>query len=197
YLGQFDNAGSQKDTAFSFSPFSSGDAVSPRMERHNTLEINGLTTNGQLSLSFSYNRHEYKKSSIQKLADLYKDRLTRIISLCLSIEQVQPTPSDLDYPDLTIQRLEQVQQSVKALPTAGARIDNLYPLAPMQAGMLFHYLAAPDSGVYFEQSCITLNGRLETLNIQKSFQQLVDRYDIFRTLFFHEGTGEPIQVVLK
>ena len=39
-------------------------------------------------------------------------------------------------------------------------IEDIYPLSPMQQGMLFHSLYAPDSGVYFVQVNCTLTGSL-------------------------------------
>jgi hypothetical protein len=35
-------------------------------------------------------------------------------------------------------------------------IESIYPLSPMQQGMLFHTLQAPDSGVYCEQTNYSL-----------------------------------------
>ncbi|MCP4216669.1 MAG: amino acid adenylation domain-containing protein, partial [bacterium] len=197
YLGQFDGMTGQNNTAFSFSPFKSGRAISPQREWLQALDINGMISDGQLSLSVTYNAKEYKKSSIETLTECYKKRLTGIIRHCLSRKQVQPTPSDLDYPGLTIGQLDHVQHQAEALPMENRQIENLYPLAPMQAGMLFHYLAAPGSGAYFEQAVLTLKGHLDTDGLRDSFQYLLDRYDIFRTLFFHEGIEQPVQVVFR
>ena len=37
-------------------------------------------------------------------------------------------------------------------------IEDIYPLSPMQQGMLFHSLYEPQSGVYLEQMVCTLAG---------------------------------------
>ncbi|WEA01639.1 amino acid adenylation domain-containing protein [Mucilaginibacter sp. SJ] len=74
-------------------------------------------------------------------------------------------------------------------------IKDIYPLSPMQEGMLFHFLLGAND--YFEQISYLLIGDLNINLIEKCFQTLVDRYDTFRTIFLHEGYEQPLQVVLK
>ncbi|HEY0735253.1 MAG TPA: amino acid adenylation domain-containing protein, partial [Herpetosiphonaceae bacterium] len=74
-------------------------------------------------------------------------------------------------------------------------IEDFYPLAPMQQGMLFHSLYAPSSGVYVEQLSCTLRGNLNVAAFERAWQQLVDRYPILRTAFVWEGLDEPVQMV--
>lgn len=74
-------------------------------------------------------------------------------------------------------------------------VDDLYPLSPMQKGMLFHTLMAPTSGVYFEQMRITLQGELNIDALKHAWQQVVARHAILRTAFVWEGLDEPLQVV--
>jgi NRPS condensation-like uncharacterized protein len=77
------------------------------------------------------------------------------------------------------------------------RIQNLYELSPMQEGMLFHSLLNKDSKAYVEQRVFSLNGEVDTALFEKSFNMLIQRYDIFRTAFVHKNMDEPVQVVLK
>lgn len=76
-------------------------------------------------------------------------------------------------------------------------IKDIYPLPPMQEGMLFHSLKDPDSTAYFEQMCFRLQGEVNVDLIQKSINEVMKRYDVLRTLFILEGTDRPLQVVLK
>jgi aryl carrier-like protein len=77
------------------------------------------------------------------------------------------------------------------------RIEELYPLSPMQQGMLFHTLYAPEAGVYVEQVVCQLQGPLDVVAFQQAWQQVVDRHPILRTAFvWDEGSG-PLQVVLQ
>lgn len=80
---------------------------------------------------------------------------------------------------------------------AQVKIKDLYPLSPMQEGMLFHSILDQKSEAYFEQTVITIQDILDASLIQQSLQKLVDRYDIFRTVFMYKETERPLQVVLE
>src|SRR4028119_2284308 len=77
------------------------------------------------------------------------------------------------------------------------QIEDIYELSPMQQGMLFHTLAAPNSGMYFEQLSCTLQGNLDVSKFKQAWQQVVERHPILRTAFFWEGLEKPYQVVYR
>ena len=74
-------------------------------------------------------------------------------------------------------------------------VEDFYPLTPMQEGMLFHSLYAPESEVYFEQLHGTLTGELDQQAFRRMFQEVVDRHPALRTAFVWEGLDQPVQVV--
>ena len=76
-------------------------------------------------------------------------------------------------------------------------IENIYPLSPMQQGMLFHSLRAPVSGVYVEQNSATLSGDLDIPAFVGAWQHLLDRHTILRTAFLWEDMDEPLQLVYR
>jgi len=76
-------------------------------------------------------------------------------------------------------------------------IADIYPLSPMQQGMLFHTLYDPEASAYFEQFCCTITGTWNLENFQKAWNHLVDQHDIFRTVFNWKNVAQPLQIVLK
>ncbi len=74
-------------------------------------------------------------------------------------------------------------------------VEDIYPLSPMQQGMLFHSLYAGETGVYFEQTGWTLRGPLDRAAFARAWQQVVDRHSALRTSFVWEELDEPVQVV--
>ncbi|MBE9107802.1 non-ribosomal peptide synthetase, partial [Nostoc cf. edaphicum LEGE 07299] len=74
-------------------------------------------------------------------------------------------------------------------------IEDFYPLSPMQQGILFHSLAAPKSGIYFEQFSLTLQGKLNITEFHRAWEYVVKRHSILRTCFVWEGLKEPVQIV--
>ena len=76
-----------------------------------------------------------------------------------------------------------------------ANLEDLYPLSPMQQGMLFHTIYSPDSGVYFEQSLFTIKGELDVPAFERAWRSVVERHSILRTSFLWEGLAKPVQVV--
>jgi len=60
-------------------------------------------------------------------------------------------------------------------------IESIYPLSPMQEGMLFHTLYSPESSAYFDQLSGTLHGELNTNAFEQAWQQVVNRHAVLRT----------------
>jgi len=76
-------------------------------------------------------------------------------------------------------------------------IENIYPLSPMQQGILFHSLLAPDAGAYIPQVCITVDGLTDVIAFQKAWEEVFKRHSILRTAFRWEKRDRPFQVVYR
>src|SRR5262245_45155545 len=77
------------------------------------------------------------------------------------------------------------------------QIEDIYPLSPMQAGMLFHSLYAPQSGVYVGQFFWKIQGALDISAFTQAWQRVVDRYAVLRSSCVWEDLDEPLQVVRR
>ena len=76
-----------------------------------------------------------------------------------------------------------------------ATVQDIYELSPMQQGMLFHTLYAPESSVYFEQRSCLLEGNLGVDAFKQAWQAVVERHAVLRTAFYWEEADKPLQVV--
>ena len=76
-------------------------------------------------------------------------------------------------------------------------IENIYPLSPVQQGMLFHTLLAPRAGVYLQQRSCTLHGALNVTQFKNAWEFVLERHGVLRTAFNWEQREEPFQVVYR
>ncbi|HLP57996.1 MAG TPA: amino acid adenylation domain-containing protein, partial [Candidatus Deferrimicrobium sp.] len=188
YLGEF-GPGLNNDI-FQVSGLRTGHSQSPEMEKEIVLDINGLTIEGRLTLFISYNRKQYKRETMEGLTEVFRSNLTAIIEHCVAREAGTLTPTDLTYGDFTIDELDD-------LMGRWGELEDIYELAPMQAGMLFHALKENTPGAYFQQTVFSLKGDIDGNLLQNAFRQLVDRYDVLHTVFYYENVQQPVQIVLK
>ena len=75
------------------------------------------------------------------------------------------------------------------------QVEDIYPLSPMQQGMLFHSLYAPDSGVYIIEMSFEIHGKLDVADFEQAWQVVIDKHPILRTAFVWEKVEKPLQVV--
>ena len=78
-----------------------------------------------------------------------------------------------------------------------ADIADIYELSPMQRGMLFQSVYAPESTAYFNQFSCVLEGALDAACLRSAWQRLVDRHAVLRTSFHWEDMERPVQVVRR
>ncbi|MEV2607285.1 amino acid adenylation domain-containing protein [Paenibacillus larvae] len=76
-------------------------------------------------------------------------------------------------------------------------IKKVYPLTPMQEGMLYHSLMEKDKSMYFVQMSFKTEGMFQFPLLEKSLGKIIQRHDVFRTIFNYAKVKQPVQVVLK
>ena len=76
-------------------------------------------------------------------------------------------------------------------------VEVIYPLSPMQQGMLFHTLYNPQSGLYLEQHQYILRGPLHVSAFKEGWERIIQRHAILRTQFMWQDLNEPLQVVWR
>src|SRR5947209_15077861 len=80
---------------------------------------------------------------------------------------------------------------------ATRRIADIYPLSPLQEGMLFHSLYSPNSGVYVEQLSCALEGPLNAAAFARAWERAVERHAVLRTAFVWKSQKRPLQAVQR
>jgi hypothetical protein len=74
-------------------------------------------------------------------------------------------------------------------------IEDLYPLTPVQEGMLFHTLADPEAGHYVEQFVCRLRGDLDLAALEVSWHRLVAHHPALRSTIHWTESERPFQLV--
>ncbi|MCF5707191.1 amino acid adenylation domain-containing protein, partial [Pseudomonas syringae] len=100
---------------------------------------------------------------------------------------------------LTLLDLEQsaVDRIVAAVPGGACNIQDIYPLAPLQEGILYHHIAAEQGDPYLLQAAFALDSRAELDAFVAAMQAVIDRHDVLRTALVWDGLEQPVQVVLR
>ncbi len=185
YLGQF--AASLTDNAvFRLALENRGDEQSPDAPLANWLEVNSQVYGGSLQMTWIYSQSMYRSETIEQLVHRYRDELNALIEHCTSgVSGV--TPVDFPLADLT-------QAALDHLPVDVPAVEDIYPLSPMQQGMLFHSLDPAQANLYVSQFDIEIDG-LEPARFRTAWHEVIARHAILRTGFVWQGANHPLQVV--
>ncbi|HVR97985.1 MAG TPA: AMP-binding protein, partial [Thermoanaerobaculia bacterium] len=74
-------------------------------------------------------------------------------------------------------------------------VEDAYPLARLQAGMLFHSELAPGTAVYHDIHSHHVHAPLDLGLLRKALEQAARRHPVLRTSFDLSGSSEPLQLV--
>jgi len=80
---------------------------------------------------------------------------------------------------------------------SGAEVLNIYSLSPMQEAMLYQSLVREGTDVNLRQIIFDINGEIDIICFESCLNLLIERHDIFRTVFVYRNIKKPRQVVLK
>ncbi|MGH3784611.1 MAG: amino acid adenylation domain-containing protein, partial [Pseudonocardiaceae bacterium] len=156
--------------------------------RAHLLDVTGLVEDGELELSWVYSTEVHDGTTVQRLAQEVIQALREIIEHCAQPGVGGRSPSDFPLAGLD-------QPTVDLLVGNGHAVEDVFPLTPLQAGMVFHSLVDASSGAYFDQVCLRLSGVSDPQALGVAWQRAADRTPILRSRVVWDGVQQPLQVV--
>ncbi len=193
YLGQLDNITTNKEKLFQNTQEKMGDMISPKSKCNHLLDINGYVILGKLNLDIRYISKLFSEKNIKEFSNLYKKSLINIIKHCQGNKLKSYTPSDFGLTSITQKELDKFNN--KRSKIQRNNISSIYPLSPMQRGLLFENFVSKET--YTLSIVINLKGEVNIQAMRKSWQFIVNHYDILRTIIVNNISKEPLQIVLK
>ncbi|HSF41151.1 MAG TPA: non-ribosomal peptide synthase/polyketide synthase, partial [Thermoanaerobaculia bacterium] len=188
YLGRFDDVLGD-DSPFAPARESTGSTRHPARRRRHLLEVDALVGGGTLRIRFTYSERLHHRERVTALAESFAERLRALVAHCRSRSAAGPVPEDFPLARLGREELQRL--------AAGREIEDLYPLSPLQEGLLFHSLATAGTDVYFRQLRCTLAGDLDVDAFAAGCQDVLESHSILRTAFVWEGLDASLQMVLR
>ncbi len=188
YLGQFDQTFDDSTAIFAPSGEYSGAKQDGSAPLPALISINGQVHEGVLQLNWTYSANVFHRETLQSLANELTQELEGLIDHCLNPAIAGLTPSDVPLASLD-------QAHLDRLPVAARDIADLYPLSPMQQGMLFHSLNQQEGGAYINQLRVDVRG-LDIERFHAAWQTTVDSHEVLRASFL-SGQAQALQLIRK
>ncbi|WP_217998117.1 non-ribosomal peptide synthetase [Nocardia paucivorans] len=134
------------------------------------------------------------RAEVAELAHLWCDAVAALATYASRPDTGGLTPSDLDLVALDQNTIDRIEHRYPA------PVD-IWPLTPLQAGMLFHARladGAPEAharDAYVVQLCLDLGGHVDADRLRRAARALLDRHPNLRAAFVPDGVAEAVQVV--
>jgi amino acid adenylation domain-containing protein/non-ribosomal peptide synthase protein (TIGR01720 family) len=186
YLGAWDDV-LQQSSLLAALGAGAGSERDPAAERSYELEVDAVVVERALRVTFSHGGDGVAQAAAAQLRQSFRQQLLGLVARARS-ERRALRPCDVPLVALSDAELD-------ALLAGRPCVVDIYPVSPVQQGMLFHSLWEPGSGAYVEQITCRLLGELDTQRLQRAWQLAVDRHPVLRTCFVWQNVRAPLQLV--
>ena len=191
YLGEVD-AEQHDDSLFKISDVDSGYDIAPENTFGTTISLNCSVANGQLSCRFTYDEALFCSDELSQLANGMIQELEAIINYCLVATNSELTASDIGSTTMTDAEFLEAERRFREHHVKMLRI---YPLTPMQEGMLLEYVSNPEATSYLSKSCFSLDTLPTEEQVREAIRLTAEQHEVMRTAILYKGIAIAQQAI--
>ena len=158
------------------------------------MSINCFVADGELRVMYSYDPAVWSDERANVFADCFIRELENVVAHTTDCREVEYTASDLGETMWSDQEFTSIYAHYKE---KGEEIDRIYPLTPMQEGMLLQAMTDTDSATYHVLIRYSLDILPAPEQLEYVLDQLSIKHEVLRTAIISSGVREPRQVLLK
>ncbi|WP_267106643.1 condensation domain-containing protein, partial [Xanthomonas sacchari] len=83
------------------------------------------------------------------------------------------------------------------VPDGVGNVQDIYPLAPLQEGILFHHMLDTTGDAYLLRTVLDFEARPQLDAFLHALQIVIDRHDILRTAIHWRDLPQAVQLVQR
>jgi non-ribosomal peptide synthase protein (TIGR01720 family) len=176
--------------------------VGVKTTRMALFEISASVSEGEIQLSFMYNRYSKNQKGIRRWIAECQRTLEEIATELAKTDTPQPTMTD--FPLLPLESYTRLDRVLKTLPHVGItsfdQVEDMYPCSPIQDGMILSQIKAPES--YWSSTTFEVKSKRGPVHASKvidGWKQVVARHTALRTVFIDSVCKGGVfdQIVVK
>jgi amino acid adenylation domain-containing protein len=145
-----------------------------------------------------------------QVRDIYANETLSDLARALVVSQpgavtVSPTEIPPGCPTITPAMLSLIKLSsgeialiANAVHGGATNIQDIYPLTPLQEGILFHHVLSESvADAYILQTLLSFSSDETLKEFVQALQHVIERHDVLRTAVLWERLAQPVQVVCR
>ncbi|MBO1013728.1 amino acid adenylation domain-containing protein [Achromobacter sp. SD115] len=153
-------------------------------------EVISRVEQGELVIDWNYSAALHRTEEVQGLVDRFAAELNAIVAHGEAVVLGALSPSDVPLSGLS-------QNEIDALCLDPANVEDIYPLAPMQQGLLLHTLINAGAGMYLMQDQYHIDAAIDADAFERAWNDVVQRHEALRTGFMWQAGKTPLQIVYR
>jgi len=165
-------------------------ATTPENKSGYLLEIETLFINDQLQIEINFSNEHFDFKRMEIVISRFEKSISDIVDYCTQESNFGYTTSDFPAAKIT-------QDNLDLYFNNKIRIDDIYPLSPLQKGLLFRHVYHPESDEYLVQTVLEIKGPLDIDRFKQAWQIIIADNPILRTGFMWDNLDTPLQYVVS
>ncbi|MGX8695613.1 MAG: amino acid adenylation domain-containing protein, partial [Prevotella sp.] len=159
-----------------------------------SVTVNCAIIEGRFVARFEYDTACWTDDEAQRLANGFVDSLAQVAEHTAQIAMTEPTASDFGAIGWTE---KQFQDVVGHFAARGETLQRVYPLTPLQEGMLVTYLSDRDSTAYRLFFRLSMSMLPTEAMLRHTLDYLAEKHEVLRTAILYDGVSQPCQAIVS